>query len=191
MRSATPSMAARSGGSPPPRSLCHKVSEPCGSQSISRTGRDGRCAWAARWAVNVLFPEPPLRDAKTMTFMRAPLGDSPDQGTTARATALWSAAAPQPHPAAFSPQNQGELPNGTAAEVGFYRTSRNRRENELESKDELRPAAPAWLPGLASIEGRCGFDYPAASKQQPRPRTSTEGNSHAAHHPSAERQQCP
>src|SRR5258708_6066894 len=89
MRSATPSMAWRSGGSPPPRSLCHKVNEPCGSQSISRTGRDGRCAWAARCAVSVLLPEPPLRDAKTMTFMRAPLSDSHDQGTTAGAPALW------------------------------------------------------------------------------------------------------
>src|ERR1700688_3226900 len=83
-------MAVRSGGSPPPRSLCHKVNEPCGSQSISRTGREGRCAWAARCAVSVLLPEPPLRDAKTMTFMRAPLGDSPDQATTAGAAALWS-----------------------------------------------------------------------------------------------------
>src|SRR5216683_8076728 len=88
MRSATPSGAARSGGSLPPLSLCHKVNEPCGSESINRTGRDGRCAWAARWAVNVLLPEPPLRDAKTMTFMRAPLSDSPDQGTTAGAPAL-------------------------------------------------------------------------------------------------------
>src|ERR1700731_998000 len=91
MRSATPSTAARSGGSPPPRSLCHKVNEPSGSQSINRTGRDGRCAWAARCAVSVLLPEPPLRDAKTMTFMRAPLSDSPDEGTTAGAPALWLA----------------------------------------------------------------------------------------------------
>src|ERR1700726_2904378 len=82
-------MAVRSGGSPPPRSLCHKVNEPCGSQSISRTGREGRWAWAARCAVSVLLPEPPLRDAKTMTFMRAPLSDSPDQGTTDQGSDLW------------------------------------------------------------------------------------------------------
>jgi hypothetical protein len=37
----------------------------------------------------VLLPEPPLREAKTMTFMSAPLSDSPDEGTTAGAAALW------------------------------------------------------------------------------------------------------
>src|SRR5579862_9361663 len=56
---------------PPPasRNLCQSASEPCGSVSMSRHGRDGLCACAARWAVNVLLPEPPLRDAKTMTSM--------------------------------------------------------------------------------------------------------------------------
>ena len=47
--------------------------DPCGSQSISMQRRDGRLAWAARCAVSVLLPEPPLREAKTMTFMRATL----------------------------------------------------------------------------------------------------------------------
>ncbi len=47
--------------------------EPCGSQSISMQRRDGRWACAAKWAVSVLLPEPPLREAKTMTFMRATL----------------------------------------------------------------------------------------------------------------------
>src|SRR5580704_537009 len=56
---------------PPPasRNLCQSASEPWGSVSMSRLGRDGLCACAARWAVNVLLPEPPLRDAKTMTSM--------------------------------------------------------------------------------------------------------------------------
>src|SRR5262245_50127488 len=36
-----------------------------------RTGRSGRCACAARCAVSVLLPDPPLREAKTMTFMMA------------------------------------------------------------------------------------------------------------------------
>src|SRR6202140_2605931 len=131
MRSATPSMAVRSGGSPPPRSLCHKVNEPCGSQSISRTGRDGRCAWAARCAVSVLLPEPPLRDAKTTTFMRAPLGDSPDQGTTARAAALWLVV--------ITRQNQGKTPIGGGCGSRFHQTTRNRKANEAEWKDEPVP----------------------------------------------------
>src|SRR5580704_9454744 len=147
MRSATPSMAARSGGSPPPRNLCHKVSEPCGSQSISRTGRDGRCAWAARWAVSVLLPEPPLRDAKTMTFMRAPLSDSPDQGTTAAALALWLVAPREGNSAPLAPRNQAELPTRTAADGWFAGAPRNRKENETESNDELPPRPTRTAPG--------------------------------------------
>src|ERR1700683_278147 len=54
------------------RSLCQRASEPWGSASISRHGRDGLCTCAAIWAVNVLLPEPPLRDAKTTTSMKRP-----------------------------------------------------------------------------------------------------------------------
>src|ERR1700732_160135 len=96
-----------------------------------------------------------------------------------------SAATPQRHSAPFSPQNQAKLPNGTTAEARFRRTSRNRKENETESKDELRPAPPAPLrAGVVSTTLR-----PAINNRDPR--TSTEGDSHAAHHPLAERQQCP
>ena len=68
-----PRMPLRSCGSAVPRSLCQSEIEPCGSASISMQRRDGRFACAARWAVSVLLPEPPLREAKTMTFMRAAL----------------------------------------------------------------------------------------------------------------------
>jgi len=56
-------------GSAVPRNLCQSDVDPCGSQSISMQRRDGRLACAARWVVSVLLPDPPLRDAKTMTFM--------------------------------------------------------------------------------------------------------------------------
>src|ERR1700756_4929337 len=56
------------GGSFVPRSLCHSVKDPCGSASMSKHGLvDLICA--ARWAARVLLPEPPLRDAKTITFI--------------------------------------------------------------------------------------------------------------------------
>jgi alpha/beta hydrolase fold len=51
------------------RSRFHRVSEACGSASISRHGRFGLLAMAARCAASVLFPEPPLREAKVMTFI--------------------------------------------------------------------------------------------------------------------------
>ena len=57
------------GGSLVPRSLCQSVSDPCGSASTSRHGFVVLWTCAARWAARVLFPEPPLRDAKTMTFI--------------------------------------------------------------------------------------------------------------------------
>jgi hypothetical protein len=62
---------SRNCGSEVPRSLCQSDVDPCGSQSISMQRRDGRLACAARWVVSVLLPDPPLREAKTMTFMRA------------------------------------------------------------------------------------------------------------------------
>src|SRR3954464_5227145 len=66
-----PRIPLRSCGSAVPRSLCQSEIDPCGSASISMQRRDGRFACAARCAVSVLLPEPPLREAKTMTFMRA------------------------------------------------------------------------------------------------------------------------
>src|SRR3954447_5587086 len=60
-----------SAGSLAPRSRCHSVSEHCGSASTSRHGREGWLASAARWAVNVLLPDPPLREAKTIVFTGA------------------------------------------------------------------------------------------------------------------------
>src|SRR5438445_13140206 len=68
MRPLTERSAVLIGGSPLPRSFCQSDREPCGSASINKHGFDVRWAWAARWAATVLFPEPPLRDAKTMTF---------------------------------------------------------------------------------------------------------------------------
>src|ERR1700733_15127294 len=56
-------------GSLVPRNLCHNVSDPCGSASTNRHGLVILWTCAARWAARVLFPEPPLRDAKTMTFI--------------------------------------------------------------------------------------------------------------------------
>src|SRR5208282_6461367 len=69
--SGMPRCVVRSGRPSALRSLCQSVSEPCGSESISRQGRDGLWTCAARCAASVLLPEPPLREAKTMTFMRA------------------------------------------------------------------------------------------------------------------------
>ena len=40
---AAASVAVHSGGSPLPRILCQRVSEPCGSASINRMGRSRRC----------------------------------------------------------------------------------------------------------------------------------------------------
>src|ERR1700694_5126828 len=60
------------GGSLVPRILCQRVSEPCGSASISRQGFVDLWTCAARWAARVLFLVPPLRDAKTMTFIPRP-----------------------------------------------------------------------------------------------------------------------
>ena len=51
------------------RRLYQSVSDPCGSASIKRQARDGLCTCAARCAASVLLPEPPLREAKTMTFI--------------------------------------------------------------------------------------------------------------------------
>src|ERR1700731_2974164 len=59
-------------GSLVPRSLCQSVSDPCGSASTSRHGFVDLWTCAARWAARVLFPAPPLRDAKTMTFILSP-----------------------------------------------------------------------------------------------------------------------
>src|ERR1700752_3106017 len=64
-----PREPSRKSGSEVPRSLCHSDVDPCGSQSISMQRRDGRLACAARWVVRVLLPAPPLREAKTMTFI--------------------------------------------------------------------------------------------------------------------------
>jgi hypothetical protein len=61
-----------SGGPPLPHILCQRVSEPCGSASINRMEGSRRCTCAAKRAASVLLPAPPLYDAKTMTFMRAP-----------------------------------------------------------------------------------------------------------------------
>src|SRR5258705_2879848 len=69
---ATELTAVLIGGSLVPRSLCHSVSEPCGSASISRQGFVGLWTCAARWAARGLFPVPPLRDAETMTFIPLP-----------------------------------------------------------------------------------------------------------------------
>src|ERR1700744_3417326 len=60
------------GGSLVPRHLCQSVSEPCGSASIIKQGLVDLCTCAAIWAARVLFPEPPFREAKTMTFIRLP-----------------------------------------------------------------------------------------------------------------------
>src|SRR5215470_57372 len=59
------------GGSLVPRSLCQSVNEPCGSASTKRHDLVVLIC-AARWAARVLFPEPPLRDAKTITFIPSP-----------------------------------------------------------------------------------------------------------------------
>src|SRR6476620_11352278 len=67
-----PREPSRNCGSLVPRNLCQSEVEPCGSQSISMQRREGRLAWAARCVVRVLLPDPPLREAKTMTFMRDP-----------------------------------------------------------------------------------------------------------------------
>src|ERR1700751_2233504 len=56
------------GGSLVPRNLCQSVNDPCGSASTSRHGFVALIC-AARWAARVLFPEPPFRDAKTITFI--------------------------------------------------------------------------------------------------------------------------
>src|ERR1700733_1459320 len=56
-------------GSLVPRSLGHKVNDPCGTATTSRHGLVILWTCAARWAARLLFPEPPLRDAKTMTFI--------------------------------------------------------------------------------------------------------------------------
>src|SRR5262249_54844841 len=66
--SPTPRVPFLSAGSPAPRSLCQSVSEPCGSASINRQGAR-LLASAPTWAVSMLFPLPPLREAKTMTFI--------------------------------------------------------------------------------------------------------------------------
>src|SRR6476659_8259263 len=58
--SPTERTAVRIGGSLVPRSLCQRVSEPCGSASTSRHGLVALWTCAARWAARVLFPEPPL-----------------------------------------------------------------------------------------------------------------------------------
>src|SRR4249919_2449643 len=55
-----------------PRNLCQSVNDPCGSASTSRHGFVTLWTCAARWAARVLFPEPPLRDAKTITFIPSP-----------------------------------------------------------------------------------------------------------------------
>ena len=70
-RSATLSGKSSDCGSRALRSLCQSVSDPCGSASIKRHARDGLWACAAICAASVLLPEPPLREAKTTTFMRA------------------------------------------------------------------------------------------------------------------------
>ncbi len=67
--SATPRVPFLSAKPSDRRSRFHNVSEPCGSASISRHGRFGLLATAARCAASVLFPEPPLREAKVMTFI--------------------------------------------------------------------------------------------------------------------------
>src|SRR5262249_30860194 len=64
-----PLAAVCSGGSPSLRSACQRASEPCGSASMARQRRPAAWAQAARWAVSVLLPAPPLRDANVMTFM--------------------------------------------------------------------------------------------------------------------------
>src|SRR3989440_9613623 len=59
-----------SSGSPrSPRSECQSASEPCGSASMTRHLRPSRWAAAARCAVSVVLPAPPLREASVMTFM--------------------------------------------------------------------------------------------------------------------------
>src|SRR5712692_1508173 len=69
-----PRAAFCSGGWPSARSECQSVSEPCGSASSTRQRRPAAWAQAARCAVSVLLPAPPLREASVMTFM-APLPD--------------------------------------------------------------------------------------------------------------------
>jgi len=68
-RFSTPRTAVRNGGSPLLRKPCHRLSEPCGSASVRRQRRDALSANAARLAVKVLLPDPPLRDATVMTTM--------------------------------------------------------------------------------------------------------------------------
>src|SRR3954470_12454987 len=63
------------GGSLVPRSLCHSVSEPCGSASTSRIGLVALIC-AARCAARVLLPQPTFRDEKTITSIPLP-PDSP------------------------------------------------------------------------------------------------------------------
>src|SRR5437764_2139443 len=57
------------GGSLVPRSLCQRVSEPCGSASISKQGFVDLVTCAARRAARGLFLETRLREAKTITFI--------------------------------------------------------------------------------------------------------------------------
>src|SRR5215468_11003116 len=64
-----PRAALTSAGSPPVRIECHRLSEPCGSASMMRQRLPSDWPCAARCAVSVLLPAPPLREATVMTFM--------------------------------------------------------------------------------------------------------------------------
>src|SRR5262245_861013 len=64
-----PRAALTSAGSPPDRIECHRLSEPCGSASMMRQRLPSDWPCAARCAVSVLFPAPPLREATVITFM--------------------------------------------------------------------------------------------------------------------------
>src|SRR3954453_11878975 len=50
------------------RAACQRLNEPCTSASINMT-REDAATWAARWAVKVLLPVPPLHEAKGIMFI--------------------------------------------------------------------------------------------------------------------------
>src|ERR1700691_5613161 len=58
-----------SGGADSERCSFHSDREPCGSSLMSRHDCISRCTCNARCAAKVLFPVPPLRDAKASTFI--------------------------------------------------------------------------------------------------------------------------
>src|SRR5439155_5274452 len=96
------------------RSECQSVSEPCGSASITRQRWPSPWAKAARWAVIVVLPVPPLRDATVMTFMNAlpRLGDAPAWARMVNEWLYWNRAMVRARcPMASLPfQHQGTFP---------------------------------------------------------------------------------